>query len=72
MRRKSRSAVKCWQQLYIKSVSEADIEDKYFRLLEMAEDMEISGLISGAEWRRFVRRAGELFITATDDEVGVS
>ena len=59
-----RSAVKTWAEIYFQAVNEQDIEEKYFKLLRKADDMESTGLINGREWRRLVRRAGE-FLAST-------
>ncbi|MCJ7959209.1 MAG: hypothetical protein MUW57_22375 [Pseudomonas sp.] len=59
-----RSAVKAWTEMYSQAVNEQDIEDKYFKLLRKADDMESTGLINGKQWRRLVRRAGE-FLAST-------
>lgn len=59
-----RSAVKAWADIYSQAVHDRDIEDKYFKLLRKADDMESTGLINGSEWRRLVRRAGE-FLAST-------
>ncbi|KRP59329.1 hypothetical protein SAMN04490205_3683 [Pseudomonas trivialis] len=59
-----RSAVRTWAQIYTQVVNEQNIEDKYFKLLRTADDMESSGLIDGREWRKLVRKAGE-FLAST-------
>lgn len=59
-----RSAVQNWADIYAQAVNEQDIEDKYFKLLRKADDMESTGLINAREWRRLVRRAGE-FLAST-------
>ncbi|MEX5543067.1 hypothetical protein [Pseudomonas poae] len=59
-----RSAVKNWAQIYSQVVNEQNIEDKYFKLLRTADDMESNGLIDGREWRKLVRKAGE-FLAST-------
>ncbi|TFF14000.1 hypothetical protein EXW72_06885 [Pseudomonas sp. BCA14] len=59
-----RSAVQNWVEMYAQAVNEEDIEDKYFKLLRRADDMESTGLINGREWRKLVRRAG-VFLAST-------
>ncbi|MGZ0714272.1 hypothetical protein [Pseudomonas palleroniana] len=54
-----RSAVQNWAEMCAQVVNPEDIEDKYFKLLSKADDMESTGLINGREWRKLVRRAGE-------------
>lgn len=60
------TAVKAWGEIYSQAVNKQDIEDKYFKLLRTADDMESTGLINGREWRRLVRRAGELLTSTAE------
>lgn len=59
-----RSAVEAWRDLLYQAVNEQDVEDKYFKLLMRADEMECAGLITQEEWRKLIRKAGE-FLTRT-------
>ncbi|SFB55027.1 hypothetical protein SAMN05216248_111142 [Pseudomonas simiae] len=59
-----RSAIKAWRDLLYQAVNEQDVEDKYFKLLTRADEMECAGLITEEEWRKLVRKAGE-FLAST-------
>lgn len=59
-----RSAIKAWRDLLYQAVNVQDVEDKYFKLLKRADEMECAGLITEEEWRKLVRKAGE-FLAST-------
>lgn len=47
-----------WRKLFTLPDTNIDAEDRYFRLLRAADDMERAGLISSDEWRKLVQQAG--------------
>ncbi|AQT92648.1 MULTISPECIES: hypothetical protein [Pseudomonas fluorescens group] len=59
-----RSAVEAWRDLLYQAVNEQDVEDKYFKLLMRADEMECAGLITEEEWRKLISKAGE-FLAST-------
>ena len=53
-----------WRKLATQSQLRMDPEEQYDELLKAADEMEATGVITGAEWRQLVRDAGNVF---TDD-----
>jgi len=53
-----RLAMTAWRKLFVLAESEVSAEDKYFRLLSRADDMERAELITSEEWRKLVQQAG--------------
>lgn len=49
-----------WRDLLYQAVNEQDVDERYFKLLTRADEMERAGLINEEEWRKLVRKAGEL------------
>jgi hypothetical protein len=47
-----------WRKLFTLPETNIDAEDRYFRLLRAADDMERADLISSDEWRKLVQQAG--------------
>ncbi|NBB58927.1 hypothetical protein GVN18_06500 [Pseudomonas sp. ODNR1LW] len=50
-----------WRKLFAMPVSLISAEDRYEKLLRMADHMESTGLISSYEWRKLVQQAGTSF-----------
>ena len=53
-----RLAMTAWRKLFVLAENEVSAEDKYFRLLSRADDMERAELITSEEWRKLVQQAG--------------
>jgi len=53
-----RLAMTAWRKLFTQAENEIKAEDKYFRLLSRADDMERANLITSEEWRKLVQQAG--------------
>lgn len=53
-----RLAMTAWRKLFTLPETNIDAEDRYFRLLRAADDMERADLISSDEWRKLVQQAG--------------
>lgn len=56
-----RLAITDWRRLFTLPDNRIDPEDRYYRLLRSADDMEREGLITSAEWRKLAQQAGTLF-----------
>lgn len=52
-----RLSIDSWWELFTVGRENIQPEDKYFQLLDAADDMERSQLITSDEWRRFIRQA---------------
>ncbi|RON52668.1 hypothetical protein [Pseudomonas frederiksbergensis] len=61
-----RLAMTAWRQLFTLSEKQIDPEDKYFRLLRRADDMERADLITSDEWRKLVQQAGMLLSSTAE------
>lgn len=53
-----RLAMTAWRKLFALVGNQIDEEDKYFRLLRRADEMERADLITSEEWRKLVQEAG--------------
>lgn len=53
-----RLAMTAWRKLFTLPDTHIDAEDRYFRLLKAADEMERADLISSDEWRKLVQQAG--------------
>jgi hypothetical protein len=54
-------ALAAWYQLLKEPEIRMDAEEQYDELLKAADEMERTGLINSAEWRKLVREAGVAF-----------
>ena len=63
---RKQDALAAWYQLLKEPEIRMDCEEQYDELLKAADEMERTGLISGAEWRQLVREAGVAFANATE------
>lgn len=61
-----RLAITDWRRLFTLPDNRIDAEDRYYRLLRSADDMERDGLISSAEWRKLAQQAGTLFASTAE------
>lgn len=59
-------ALSAWHKLLEEPEIRMGAEEYYDELLKMADEMEQGGLITAAEWRQLVRKAGEKFAQATE------
>jgi hypothetical protein len=53
-----RLAMTAWSKLFALPAHLISAEERYFRLLRAADDMERADLITGEEWRKLVQQAG--------------
>ncbi len=53
-----RLVMTAWRKLFALTENQINPEDKYFRLLRRADDMERADLITSDEWRKLVQQAG--------------
>ncbi|VVP93543.1 hypothetical protein PS918_03480 [Pseudomonas fluorescens] len=65
-----RLAITAWRQLFTLSEHRIDAEDRYYRLLKAADDMERDGLITSVEWRKLAQQAGTLFASRAECMLG--
>jgi len=63
-------AITAWRQLFTLSENRIDAEDRYYRLLRSADDMEREGLITSTEWLKLAQQAGTLFSSTAECMVG--
>jgi hypothetical protein len=63
-------AITAWRQLFTLSENRIDAEDRYYRLLRSADDMEREGLITSAEWLKLAQQAGTLFSSTAECMAG--
>lgn len=61
-----RKALLAWHKLLEEPEIRMDVEEQYDELLKMADALEKEGLITAAEWRQLVRKAGVKFAQATE------
>lgn len=47
-----------WSKLFALPAHFISAEERYFKLLRAADDMERADLITGEEWRKLVQQAG--------------
>lgn len=59
-------AITAWRRLFTLAENRIDAEDRYYRLLRSADDMERERLITSAEWLKFVQQAGTLFASTAE------
>ncbi|MHC8362556.1 hypothetical protein ACYZUA_20105 [Pseudomonas sp. LS2P72] len=59
-------ALAAWYQLLKVPEIRMDAEEQYDALLRAADEMERTGLINSAEWRRLVQEASAAFANATE------
>ncbi|KPH01446.1 hypothetical protein AEQ67_04045 [Pseudomonas sp. RIT-PI-q] len=59
-------ALAAWYQLLKEPKIRMDAEEQYDELLKAADEMERTGLINSAEWRKLVREAGVAFAKAIE------
>ena len=59
-------ALAAWYQLLKVPEIRMDAEEHYDALLKAADEMERTGLINSAEWRRLVQEASAAFANATE------
>ncbi|KJZ36061.1 hypothetical protein [Pseudomonas fluorescens] len=59
-------ALAAWYQLLKVPEIRMDAEEQYDALLKAADEMERTGLINSAEWRRLVQEASAAFANATE------
>ena len=59
-------ALAAWYQLLKVPEIRMDAEEQYDALLKAAYEMERTGLINSAEWRRLVQEASAAFANATE------
>ncbi|WP_166219391.1 hypothetical protein [Pseudomonas atagonensis] len=62
---RKKEALAEWRKLATQAQLRMDAEEQYDELLKAADDMELQGLITGAEWRQLVRDAGSVFTRPT-------
>lgn len=67
---RKQEALDAWYQLLKEPQIRMDCEEQYDELLKAADEMESTGLINDAEWRRLVREAGLAFANATEGSGG--
>jgi hypothetical protein len=63
---RKQEALDAWYQLLKEPEIRMDAEEQYDELLKAADEMERTGLINSAEWRRLVREAGGAFANAIE------
>ncbi|WP_438301654.1 hypothetical protein [Pseudomonas sp. NMS19W] len=63
---RKQEALATWNKLLEDPEIRMGAEEQYDELLKMADAMEQGGLITAAEWRQLVRKAGEMFAQATE------
>jgi len=64
-------AITAWKQLFSLSANRIDDEDRYYRLLRSADDMEREGLITNTEWLKLAQQAGTLFSSTAECMTGL-
>jgi len=62
---RKRDALAAWRKLATQSPLRMNPEELYEELLKAADDMELQGLITSAEWRQLIRDAGSVFTRVT-------
>jgi hypothetical protein len=55
-----------WRKLFAMPLSLISAEDRYEKLLRMADHMERTGLISSDEWRKLAQQAGTSFASTAE------
>ncbi|MCK8664947.1 hypothetical protein M1M11_08645 [Pseudomonas azerbaijanoccidens] len=63
-------AITAWRQLFTLSENRIDAEDRYYRLLQSADEMEREGLITSSEWLKLAQQAGTLFSSTAECMAG--
>lgn len=61
-----RLAMTAWRKLFTLAENQIGAEDKYFRLLRRADDMERAELITSDEWRKLVQQAGTSLVSTAE------
>ncbi|WP_205894284.1 hypothetical protein, partial [Pseudomonas gregormendelii] len=59
-----------YKQLFTLSANRIDDEDRYYRLLRSADDMEREGLMTNTEWLKLAQQAGTLFSSTAECMAG--
>jgi hypothetical protein len=59
-------SITAWRHLFTLAQSHIGDEDRYYRLLRLADAMEREGLISGPEWLELAQQAGTLFSSTAE------
>ncbi|MCS3838643.1 hypothetical protein HNR03_003251 [Pseudomonas sp. JAI111] len=55
-----------WTKLFALPANHISAEERYFRLLRTADDMERADLITADEWRKLVQQAGMALATTAE------
>ncbi|MCP1475915.1 hypothetical protein ABIA54_005236 [Pseudomonas sp. EB276 TE3739] len=62
-----KASLAAWRKLAEQNEADLDLDQQYDELLKAADEMEEQGLITSAEWRELVRKAGNVF-TASEEQ----